>query len=96
MKTILRTVGQKLLVLPIIKEETTLESGVMISNINNAQLGEAEVINVAKDLQHIYKVGEKVLYYEKRGVGVIHNNKPHQLIDGGDGLLQGDVLAIIE
>lgn len=95
MTTILDPVGQKLLVLPISKEETKLDSGVLVANVNNAQLGEGEIIAVSKPLSTMYKVGEKVLYYEKRGVGVIHNNKPHQLIDGGDGLMQGDVVAIV-
>jgi co-chaperonin GroES (HSP10) len=96
MKEVLRTVGQKLLVLPFMEEEQSTDGGVLISNVNNAQLGKAEVILVADNLKHVYSAGEKILYYEKRGVGVIHNNKPHQLIDGGDGLLQGDVLAIID
>ena len=92
----LQPVGQMLLVLPIVKEETKLDSGVLVANVNNAMLGEAEIIAVSDDLKKVYKVGERVLYYEKRGVGVIVGGKPHQLINGGDGLIQGDVVAIVK
>jgi co-chaperonin GroES (HSP10) len=84
------------LVVPIVKEETKLDSGVLVANVNNAQIAEAEIVAVSLELAHIYAVGDKVLYYEKRGVGVIHDNKPHQLINGGDGLIQGDILCIIK
>jgi hypothetical protein len=53
-------------------------------------------VQVSQYLDDVYQIGENVLYYEKRAIGVIHENKPHFLIDGGDGLAQGDVLAIID
>ncbi len=95
MPNVISPVGQKLLISPVIEEETG-ENGVIIPVTNNADLAKGRIVQVSPYLQDIYKVGENVLYYEKRAIGVIHENKPHYLIDGGDGLAQGDVLAIID
>jgi co-chaperonin GroES (HSP10) len=95
MPNVVRPVGQKLLIKPIVEEES-LESGVVISTTNNADLAKGEIVQVSDSLLLTYNEGEKVLYYEKRAIGVIHEGSPHFLIDGGDGLAQGDVLAIIE
>jgi co-chaperonin GroES (HSP10) len=95
MPNVLRPVGQKLLIAPIVSEETG-ENGVIIPVTNNADLAKGKIVQVSQYLAGIYEVGENVLYYEKRAIGVIHDNKPHYLIDGGDGLAQGDVLAIID
>ena len=92
----LQPVGQMLLTKPESDTEKKTESGIVIPGVNNAQIGEATIVAVSKDLSSVYKAGEKVLYYEKRGVGIIHNNEPHQFINGGDGLQQGDVIAIIK
>jgi co-chaperonin GroES (HSP10) len=95
MSNVLRPVGQKLLIAPIVAEETG-ENGVIIPVTNNADLAKGKIVQVSPYLIGIYEVGENVLYHEKRAIGWIHDNKPHYLIDGGDGLAQGDVLAIID
>ncbi len=95
MPNVSRPVGQKLLIKPAIEEEK-FESGILIPMVNNADLARGEIVQVSEYLSNTYFVGEKVLYYEKRAIGVIHDGSPHYLIDGGDGLAQGDVLAIIE
>ena len=95
MPNVSRPVGQKLLIKPIVEEES-LVNGVVIAATNNADLAKGEIVQVSEYLSNTYFVGEKVLYYEKRAIGIIHDGSPHYLIDGGDGLAQGDVLAIIE
>jgi co-chaperonin GroES (HSP10) len=95
MPNVKRPVGQKLLICPIVEEEETV-NGVVISVTNNADLAKGKIVQVSQYLDDVYQIGENVLYYEKRAIGVIHENKPHFLIDGGDGLAQGDVLAIID
>jgi co-chaperonin GroES (HSP10) len=95
MSNVVRPVGQKLLICPIVGEES-MENGVLIPTTNNADTAVGKIVKVSPYLLHAYEEGEKVLYFEKRAIGVIHDKKPHYLIDGGDGLVQGDVLAIIE
>jgi len=95
MPNVVRPVGQKLLVCPVVEEETGA-NGVIIPVTNNADLAKGKIVQVSPHLADVYQAGENVLYYEKRAIGVIHDNKPHYLIDGGDGLAQGDVLAIID
>lgn len=95
MSNLVRPVGQKLLISPIVEDEIT-QNGVVIATTNNADLAKGKIVAVSTYLIHAYNEGETVLYYEKRAIGVIHDKKPHYLIDGGDGLAQGDVLAIID
>jgi co-chaperonin GroES (HSP10) len=95
MSNVIRPVGQKLLISPIVEDEITL-NGVLVPTTNNADLAKGKIVAVSPYLIHAYEVGENVLYYEKRAIGVIHDQKPHYLIDGGDGLAQGDVLAVID
>jgi co-chaperonin GroES (HSP10) len=95
MSNLVRPVGQKLLISPIVEGEETV-NGVLIPGVNNADLAKGKIVAVSPYLLHAYNEGENVLYYEKRAIGVIHDKKPHYLIDGGDGLAQGDVLAIID
>lgn len=95
MPNVVRPVGQKLLISPLVEDEIT-QNGVVIATTNNADLAKGKIVAVSPYLIHAYNEGENVLYYEKRAIGVIHDKKPHYLIDGGDGLSQGDVLAIID
>jgi co-chaperonin GroES (HSP10) len=88
-------VGQKLLIEPIKAAEELSEGGVILSSVNNAELAKGRILAVSKQLEHAYKEGEVVLYYEKRALNIYQDEKILQLIDGGDGIMQGDVLAIL-
>jgi co-chaperonin GroES (HSP10) len=89
-------VGQKLLVEPLPAEEEKTDGGVIIAAVNNAEIGKAKILAVSPLLESVYQVGEIVLYFEKRALNVVNSNKSLQLIDGGEGLVQGDVLAILK
>lgn len=87
--------GQMLLISPIARKDEEV-NGVILPSVGNADLAEGLVEQVSPYLKDIYKPANKVLYYAKRGVGIIVGGKPHFLINGGNGLEQGDVLAIID
>jgi co-chaperonin GroES (HSP10) len=95
MKYQIKPVGQKLLVAPLPPTEETTDGGIVLSAVNNAELTKGTILAVSPPLEGIYKEGEVVLYFEKRALGVIQGDKVLHLIDGGDGLAQGDVLAIL-
>lgn len=92
-------VGNKLLVKKISAEET-LETGIVLPDVNNADMERGLVVAVSQELQNRvpnpYNVGEVVLYQGKRGIAIFHNKEAHVLVDGGNGLEQGDVWAIIK
>jgi co-chaperonin GroES (HSP10) len=96
MKKSIRPVGQKLLIEPIAAAEELSDGGVILSAVNNAELAKGKILAVSENLKHAYKEGEVVLFYEKRALNIYQNEKIVQLIDGGDGITQGDVLAILE
>lgn len=89
-------VGQKLLVEPLPPQEEVSEGGVIVSAVNNADLAKAKVVAVSPQLTGVYNEGETVLYYEKRALGVFQGEKLLHLVDGGDGVVQGDVVAILK
>lgn len=95
MKNQINPVGQKLLVEPLPATEEITDGGVILSAVNNADLGKAKILAVSPSLVNVYKEGETVLYFEKRAIGVLQGEKVLHLIDGGDGIAQGDVLAIL-
>jgi hypothetical protein len=82
-----------LLVAPVIRQEEEV-NGVILPTVG-ADLSEGKVMAVSPFLDSIYSVGDTVLYYAKRGVGCLVGGKPHILLNGGNGLEQGDILAII-
>jgi co-chaperonin GroES (HSP10) len=83
-----------ILVVPVARQEEEV-NGVILPSVGNADLAEGKVLAVSPYLDVIYKVGDTVLYYAKRGVGCLVGGKPHILLNGGNGLEQGDILAII-
>jgi co-chaperonin GroES (HSP10) len=92
----IKPVGQKLLVKPLAATEEKLDSGILLSAVNNAELEKATVLAVSDPLKGVYNVGETVLYYGKRALNIVRGSETLQLIDGGDGIAQGDVLAILK
>lgn len=89
-------VGQKILVEHINASEETLGS-IVIAASTNAELAKGIVKGVSPFFKDVYKVGDTVLYIAKAGVSCISENKPHLLLDGGNGSsFQGDILAILE
>jgi co-chaperonin GroES (HSP10) len=91
-----RPVGYQLLIKPIVEEEYALPSGVIVSNVNKADLAVGKIVEVPDQLKDVYMFGEKVLYHEKRGIGILHNGEPHFFINGGGGVIEPDVLAVIK
>jgi co-chaperonin GroES (HSP10) len=95
----IKPVGQKILVRNISNEET-LESGIVLPETNNADLTKGVIVDVSDELLAKnpcpYVVGEAVLYFEKRAIGVRANGEHLFIIDGGNGLEQGDVLAVLK
>lgn len=85
-------VGTKILVKPIKKEETIMESGVIAVDF---QLDTAEVVEVSSYLKEVYKPGDIVMYPSGAGVGHYYNKKGHCLFLNGQEFPQGDVWAIL-
>ena len=63
----IKPVGQKLLVKPLPKQEEKFGS-LVIPGTANAELEEAEIIEVSTDIESIFKKGEHILYASSAGV----------------------------
>lgn len=74
-------VGTKLIVLPLPQKEEKLDSGIYVPGTANANLMEGEVVAVSSEISHLYKVGDVVLYPEKKGTGCVINGLPHLWLD---------------
>lgn len=76
-------VGNKILVLPIDKKEEEYGEAnpegkrLVIPGTANAELQEAEVVNVSKDLQHLFEKGDVVLYPKNAGLQQLYKGVPH-------------------
>jgi len=73
-----KPVGQKILVLPLKKKESKLDSSdLIIPETAYADLNEGKVVEVSSEVSHLYKKDDIVLYPSKKGVGFIIENIPH-------------------
>lgn len=71
-------VGKKLLVLPIESQESKSSGGIVIpTSVAEANLKEAEVVEVSAEISIRYKPGDKILYPSKAGLGQEYNGKFH-------------------
>lgn len=70
--------GRRLLVLPIEAQDETRDSGVIVpAGIATANLSKGEVVEVSKDLDHKFEVGDIVLYATNAGQSQLYNGKYH-------------------
>lgn len=74
-------VGRKILVRPIPKKEEKLDSGIILPENAMADLREAEVVVVSKEIEHLYKPGDIILKPEKKGVGQMVNGEIYLWVD---------------
>lgn len=86
-------VGYKVLVKPLPSKEEFI--GGIIASTVTSELAEGEVIAFADEYKNIYSVGDTVLYYKNRGVSIVYNGEPHEILDGFNGVAQGDIICII-
>lgn len=77
----IQPVGTKILVLPVRKEEETLDSGLILPETANADLSHGLVVSVSNQISHLFKAGDTVLYPSRKGVAQYIDNKPHLWLD---------------
>jgi co-chaperonin GroES (HSP10) len=71
-------VGQKILVKPLEAKESKSSGGIIIpESVAVADLREAVVVEVSKELSHKYTEGDIVLYPSKSGLGQGYNGTLH-------------------
>ncbi len=73
--------GTKLLVKPLPKKEEKLDSSIIIPESANADLREGEVVAISNEISHLFKIGDIVLYPNRKGVGFVYNQIPHLWLD---------------
>jgi co-chaperonin GroES (HSP10) len=69
--------GRKLLVLPIAAKEDSLNGIIIPAGVATADLSEAEVVEVSKDLSDKFKKGDIVMHPSKSGLGQLYQGKLH-------------------
>lgn len=74
-------VGRKILVLPLNHVEQKLPSGLIMPASAMADLTEAKIVSVSKEIEHLYKIGDMVLLPSKKGIGQMVNGVLHLWID---------------
>lgn len=87
-------VGAKLLVRPLPKEDEVLDSGIIMPGVANANLMRGEVVAVSSQIKELYKIGDVVLYPEKKGTAQVINQVAHLWLDTEPNL--NEVWGIIE
>lgn len=74
---IIQPIGNKLLVLPSeAKEQKSETSNIIIPETANANLTEGVVIEASKEIEHLIKVGDTVVFSSGSGVGYFYKGKP--------------------
>jgi hypothetical protein len=90
-------VGQKILIEPDFTKQEVVVDSIILPFAGNATLARGVVVEAAPMFKEVYAKGDVILYIEKTGIGVVSNNKPHILLDGGNHVnTQGDIIAIIK
>src|SRR4026207_1819833 len=67
-------ISDKLIVLPISKQDVTLGSGLIVGE---SDLEKGEVVLVSKELSEIIKPGDIAYFPEKKPIGIMLNGTPH-------------------
>lgn len=86
-------VGTKLLIIPIAKEDETLDSGIIMAASTNAELNTGKVVAVSSQISDLYKEGDVILYPSKKGVGIVLDGKPHLWLDAEPSL--GEIWGLV-
>lgn len=74
----IKPVGNKLLIEMIKKEDETSEGGVVLSNFT---LSEGRIVAISDHLKNVYKVGDIVLYPDKKGIEEAYGGKIYKWLD---------------
>lgn len=83
--------GNVILVVPV-STDVSFTEGTELQLISN--LKTAEIVELSKNFDGIYKPGDKVLIAEKSGVEHLYKGKLHLFIDGRGMYDGGDVWAV--
>lgn len=94
----IQPVGQKVLVLPLKKQEEKVNetSEIILAETVNANLSEGIVEAVGESVSKIYKKGDKVLFPSGAGAGQFLNGKHYLWLDGGDDKVLSNIWGIVE
>jgi co-chaperonin GroES (HSP10) len=75
----IQPLGNKLIVDQVKKEVEKVDS-IYIPETANANLQEGKVVEVSKEIEHLVKKGDTVIYSSGAGSGIFYKGKPHLVL----------------